>query len=273
MILGNPAAAGAAPALSRGLAILDLLDDGRACSLDQVASALKLPRASVFRLLETLEQHGRIERLPDKGGYRSLVRITPRDDGAEETRRAVRQALVRLAERSPWTSEWYEGLPEGMILRDRREPTGVEVRVSAREGFCRSWIGELEAVARLGWAFFRELAGHPVIRRGTFWIYGKRDGYPTPLDPAEARRMVDEARARGWALDGRFNTNGVRRAARVITEPNGPPLGVLAIAESFQFGKRKPTRSMIEALQDVFPAIGLAAKPVGNATRHPTAAA
>src|SRR5262245_29135530 len=50
------------PALDRGLKVLDLLSaNGKSVTLAEITRALRLPRASVFRILHTLHHHGFVE--------------------------------------------------------------------------------------------------------------------------------------------------------------------------------------------------------------------
>jgi DNA-binding IclR family transcriptional regulator len=51
-----------APALERGIAILNILNSGESYSLETISKKLKLPRSSLLRLLSTLQRCGWIQR-------------------------------------------------------------------------------------------------------------------------------------------------------------------------------------------------------------------
>ncbi len=72
----NSKTKGGAPALARGLAALEYLR-GRAEgeSLSEIAAALRFPKNSVLRLLNTLEGYGYVEREPDTLRYRITRRL------------------------------------------------------------------------------------------------------------------------------------------------------------------------------------------------------
>ena len=64
------------PALQRGLQLLGLFSrEHKELSGAEIAKALELPRASVFRMLQTLEQSGFIERSSDIPSYRLGVAV------------------------------------------------------------------------------------------------------------------------------------------------------------------------------------------------------
>lgn len=59
------------PALDRGLDVLELLGkDGKPATVAEITQRLKLPRASVFRILITLQQKGFVETDPSGKAYR-----------------------------------------------------------------------------------------------------------------------------------------------------------------------------------------------------------
>lgn len=59
--------ASTAPALNRGLAALGLLgEDGSPLSLESLAARLSLPKASLFRLLDTLQNLGLVRQAEDE---------------------------------------------------------------------------------------------------------------------------------------------------------------------------------------------------------------
>lgn len=227
----HPAVARAsAPALSRGLVVLGLLGDGRSRTLEDIARATKLPKSSLLRLLETLAEMNLVARDDAAKQYRALARLVPA--GPEPSLDAVLPVVLeRLARATRQTAEWYVPAREGMVLVRRAEAVGIETAVRASVGFNRAWVGELEAVCCVGWAFFRdeEPSG------SGFWAY-VADGKRHNLTSAQAQQRIAEARQAQHLADTAYNSNGVRRAACVVLR-SGKPVGVLAVAEHLSPGR------------------------------------
>ncbi len=234
--------ASTAPALNRGLAALGLLgEEGKPLSLEIMASRLRLPKASLFRLLDTLQNLGLVRKTPDKW-YEALWALQPLRDPRLAHRHTIECHLPNLCAATGCTVEWYEPAADGMVLTLQSHPDS-ELRVQARPGFVRRWNEEFEAVARLGYAFASqapELSSPGVyVANGRFRLLGR----------ATARRYLTEARARRQAEDEFFNSNGVRRCAvAVFSEPEDEFLGVLALAEVCHFSNRPPARSFLPTL-------------------------
>ena len=216
----------AAPALNRGLAVLAVLGAGSPLSLEALASRLKLPKASVFRLLGTLQQIGLVRKTPEKS-YEALCVLRPLADARSLYRERVEKLLPEICRATGWTAEWYEPSALGMELIAQANPDR-EVRVQARPGFVRRWGEEFDAVARLGCAFAAEAPGltglHGYVSNGVIEKIPKK----------RAEEMRNEARRQGWASDTPFNSNGVRRSAIAALE-DGTFRGVLTLAEAYHF--------------------------------------
>lgn len=229
-------AATPAPALSRGLAILAALGEQGPLSLESLAGSLRLPKASVFRLLETLRRIGMVRKNSDKT-YAPLHRLQPLADARTGYRDAVIARMAALCASTGCTAEWYEPCAEGMRLVHQVNPD-TELRVQARPGFLRAWRVEFEAVARLGHAFAAEA---PAVSATSMYV---AHGELKPLPAAKVRALLADARKIRAAQDTAYNTNGVRRHAVAAVGPDGL-VGVLAIAECHRFGANRPRPSAI----------------------------
>lgn len=218
-----------APALGRGLAILAALGQDSPQSLESLVTRLKLPKASVFRLMATLETLGMVRRTPQKT-YEPLWQLQPATDPLTLLRNRLEARMPALCEESRCTIEWYEPGPEGMRLVLQKNPES-ELCVKVRPGYVRPWGDELEAVSRLGYAFYPD-APDPV----------PMDHYPTngekhPLPLAKVRAQIALARREENAFDPAYNSNAVRRFAVAVIE-DGQFSGVLALAEAYHFTQR-----------------------------------
>lgn len=230
-----------APALGRGLALLSVLADQQPRTLEALAGGLGIPKASVLRLLSTLQSAGAVRKGADKR-YEALWGFLPLAGPSAVLRRRLDEIMCRLCADFRCTVEWYEPEERGMALVRQVHPeTGV--RVQARPGFLREWNSEFEAVARLGHALHAE-APPPVSPR--MYI---DDGQLREVSKTKALRLMDDARHAKSASDSAFNENGVRRAA-VAAMAGGALIGVLALAETFRFKKRSDTARQLLHLKN-----------------------
>lgn len=216
-----------APALSRGLAVLAMLGEGRPASLEEISGRLRLPKASALRFLSTLQALGLLRKNPDKT-YEAMFVLRPIVDPAARFLAGLEDLMGRLCQETGCTVEWYEPSASGCTLKRQVHPD-CEVRVQARPGFVRKWEPEFEAVIRLGYAF---IPGAPAIGRTKRYV---TDGQLRNLSKKEVENLLTDARTSRTAIDTAFNNNGVRRAAAAVI-PGGIFSGILAIAEVHRFG-------------------------------------
>ncbi|HAU37052.1 MAG TPA: hypothetical protein DCX07_04975 [Phycisphaerales bacterium] len=213
-----------APALTRGIAVLRLLGDGRARTLEEIARATRWPKSSLLRLCRDLTALGLLARDRASRAYSARARIVPLHAGGELSSE-LDAALDRLVETTSRTAEWYVPSEAGMVIVRRAEPQAAEVRVIARVGFVRAWRGELDAVAALAAAWFRP----PERSTAGYWTY-LRPGVRGSLPARSAAGKIASARETGFVADEVVNPHGVRRQAGVVIRA-GRPVGVLALAE------------------------------------------
>ncbi len=230
-----------APALNRGLAILATLGKDVPRSLENLSEELALPKASVYRLLETLTSIGIIRKNADKR-YQALWQLQPIGDPMALYRQSMQSKMDLLCNSTNCTVEWYEPCAEGMRLILQSNPDN-ELCVKAEPGFLRDWSTEFEAVARLGAAFAEEAAR---ITKTKAYL---RNGLLKPLSQAEISRQRKAAESERTAHDTAFNTNGVRRLAAAAFDADDNFLGVLALAEIYHFNRRNLTRSFLQQLK------------------------
>jgi DNA-binding IclR family transcriptional regulator len=236
------------PALARGLAVWRLLAQEGPLPLEPVRERLGLPKASCYRLLETLCRLGYARRDSTRA-YRLLWELRPLADPGLALRGRVEALLPGLAQRLQATVEWWEPRAAGLVLELQSGSDSGEVQVKARPGFLRRWGEELDAVARLGYALAAEA---PPL--ASTLQHHRRNGVKEHCPQAAAQRLVATARARGWASDPRFNANGVRRHA-VAVRRSDALAGILAAAELHRFGPTRPPppplAHLLEAAREV----------------------
>lgn len=127
-----------APALERGLAILEALARSRGgLSLSQLTRYLDLPKSSVFCLLRTLENCGYLFRNPDSGKYTVSLRVCNLANLALSginLRDQARPYLRRLCEETRLTVHMAILEQGSCVLIEKIAPSGVSP--------IASWIGK-----------------------------------------------------------------------------------------------------------------------------------
>jgi len=222
-----------APSLARGIAVLRLLEKNIPLSLEEIYQKLGFPKASLFRILETLLSLNLIKKNSQNKYMSNVVLLTFTSPGDTKFENQLKQSLEFLAEKTKCTVEWYVPIHQGLLLLQRAEPQNIEVRVWAKIGFIREWIGELEAVACLGNAWCAQM---PRLLDG-FWTYDL-NGKKSYLTPDQVEEKIRKAASQGYVVDRVFNSNGVRRMASVVLWEERLK-GIIALAESYKPSKEE----------------------------------
>lgn len=239
-------AAGAADIQSVGLAIriLESLAENRApIGVTDLANALGMTKARIYRHLRTLVTLGYVAQDPSTEKYRLGVRFFVLSRAIGElfelvpAARPVAQALVE---------EFKQTVVVSMVEKNN---------IYVLEVF-RSY-SPVEIVTNPG-AF---LDIHATAQGKVALAYGPPEllervesaplRAPTPrtiTDPAVLRREVQKVRQRGWAIAPGESLEGVNAIAAPIFDRNGALTGTLGIVGSIQFVPRTPSRRQIEAI-------------------------
>ncbi len=230
-----------APALERGLRLLQLLEGHSSMSLDQISRQLETPKASTLRLLATLEQMGIVRKIPEKR-YQALFRLQPLQSPIERFRDSLKARMTMLVASTDCTVEWYEPTCDGMQLIHQTNPE-TELCVQARPGFLRDWHTEFEAVICVGHAFASQA---PPLKKSQHYT---ANGILCPIDREEIQKRIRHAKSQQTAYDLPFNSNGVRRFAAAAFDPDDLSfLGVLAVAEVYHFSRANEPEFIIQSL-------------------------
>jgi DNA-binding IclR family transcriptional regulator len=216
-----------APAVTRGLQLLTYLNREGASSLDRLARATELPKASILRLLRSMEASGAVARDGASKRWRSRLRLVRGGEREDLLRSACSEASIWLCKAAKQTVEVYLFDSGRLEMIDRSEPDGVEVTVRARVGFVRTWE-DADAVVLVGLGFGFPANAWPQVTRHWLW----RDRVRTSVARRDIEAMVAQARARGWSADASVNSNGVRRFAAPLLDATGALVGVIAIAQA-----------------------------------------
>jgi IclR family mhp operon transcriptional activator len=125
--------------LERGLKVLEYLNTVRASTVHEIALALKLPRPTVYRILETLEQHGLLYRSASDSVFRltSAVRQLSKGFNDEDWIRNIGAPLLRrLGEKVLWPTDLATFENGAMVIREsthRFSPFSVDVGMIGRK--------------------------------------------------------------------------------------------------------------------------------------------
>ena len=226
-----------APALVRGLDVLERLAACQFASLEALAQETGIAKSSLLRLLDTLVSLGHVQRDPHSKLYRACTRLVLIDEHPLHFSEAIRIELEQLSKVFEQATEWWEPAAHGMILRQRIAPER-----------------ELMVRARIGSNFAREkLESIPLIGRACFDLHPDKGVKPFSWDengaiiiPAaqEAQARLHAAKS-GFVVDDRPNAIGVRRIAQLVRHQK-KAVGVVAIAV--------PLRPWIPDLHEAFAA-------------------
>ncbi len=214
-----------APALKKGIQLLERLSEKGQQNLEALARDLDEPKASVLRYLDTLLALDLVEKDPVSKEYTAKIALIRVDSANKDISGKVRKLLDTLSTKTCRTAEWYVLNNDRMVLEQRSEPENAEIHVKARIGFERLLDDEFEAVARTAISNLNiDVSGKKL------WVY--RQGKKIYIDPAECRKILESDNRNGYAMDMEYNVNGVRRYAAPVFYL-GKFAGVIALSENF----------------------------------------
>ncbi len=240
-------AASNVPALSRGLAVLQLLASRAApVPAGALARELDLPRSTVYHLLTVLEEGGFVVHLPDAKAYALGVSVFEigsaylRHDPLE---RLARPLLARLVDRVGETAHLgvLHGAETLYLLKETPRGavplvTDVGVRLPAH----------LTAVGRA------ILAGLPRPQVRALYpsnaAFVDRTGQG-PSTPGELRRLLAAEADRGWASEDGHVMPGIASVAACVQDGTGRP--VAAVGLTFDAGTHATTAARTALAEEV----------------------
>lgn len=220
-------------AVVRAVAILELLrDSDGAVSLNELARRSGMAKASVFRMLRSLEKTGMVERVPGRNVYRLGVRCLALGQAyLEQTdlRSEAAFALERLR------NEFDETVHLGVLDGEYRVVYLEKLETSQAVGVKMSRVGLSTAshCTSLGKALLAEQEGDPVAeleQRGAL----KRYTPNTITEPDALQAELAETRRRGYSLDFEEHEPGVRCVAATVPGPGGEALAAVSVSTPAQ---------------------------------------
>lgn len=204
------------PGLARGLQLLTCFSRNEPqLTGAELARRLDLPRASVFRLLQTLEQTGYVERAPDTASYRlalGVLRLGFEYLASMEVTELGRSIIEQLRTDTGYSAH--------LVVRDGQQVVFVAKAVGANGLFHSIQVGaRLPAHATvLGRVL---LSGLSMAELSQLYPETPLQAYTprTPTTLAELKALIDVDRERGWGISqGGYETGITTIAAPVTNE-------------------------------------------------------
>lgn len=232
------------PALARGLQLLMQFNrDERELSGAELSRRLGLPRASVFRMLFTLEQGGFVERAEDGVSYRlglSVLRLGFELLASMELTEYGRPVIEELRDRCGYSAH--------VVVRDAREVVFI-AKVAGRNAMFHSiQVGarlpaHATVLGRLLLADLHMNALKALYPEEPLHAYTPR----TPTTLAQLKALIDEDRAKGYGVSmGGFETGISTIAAPVFNDR-----GAVAAAVSISVPAQRIDDGALPALVDM----------------------
>jgi DNA-binding IclR family transcriptional regulator len=202
--------------LDKGLFLLEIVEEAeRPLSLHDLWLKLKWDKATVHRLLVTLERRGYLLRDSVTRLYASLTRNF-------DLQTVTRPHLEKVARETTETTHLAIPVGSDIVFIDRvgsREPLSVTTLIGAREPMYCTALGKA-ILAFVESAELKELVRPPL----------KRFTRKTATSLAELRRILKPVAAAGYAVDDGEYADGIRCIAAPILNDQGYPIAALGIS-------------------------------------------
>lgn len=212
------------PALDRGLKLLQLFDRTQTqLSAPEISRSLGIPRSTVFRLIQTLESLGFLERSDTV--YRlgpAVLRLGFEYIASLEVTDVGRPILEKLRDET--------GLPGQIAIRDGREIV-IALRVSAPSAFSSNvHVGTRmpahgTVLGRLFLADLSEEALAELFPERTLPAFSPQ----TPRNLVDLTRLLREDRQRGYAISEAFFEASISAIAAPVRDASGRVVAAMSL--------------------------------------------
>ena len=195
-------------ALSRGLEVLAELNRRERAPIHTLSSAVRLPRTTTFRILETLRLAGFVERDPHDDCYRPTVHVRSLADGFDDEAMIAhigKPYLATLARDIVWPMDIATPAGTAMLVRETsRSPLALE---SHGVG---DLLPMLTSAAGRAYLAFSKAAVREAVLDSLVHIASPEERLAR--DRPEIERILQESRAQGFGVSQR-----ARRISQEIT--------------------------------------------------------
>jgi DNA-binding IclR family transcriptional regulator len=214
------------PALLRGLQLLKQFNAlNKVLTGAELSRRLQLPRASVFRMLQTLEHEGFVERVGDSVGYKlslGVLRLGFEYLASLELTEHGKSVVQRLRDES--------GFAAHLAVRDAREVVFVHkapglnasfhsIQVGARLPAHATVLGRM-LLSDLSLEALKILYPEAELERFT---------HQTPKNTQELKRMMDQERSQGYSLSQGGFEDAISTLAAPVLDDDRHVIAALSI--------------------------------------------
>jgi DNA-binding IclR family transcriptional regulator len=212
------------PGLERGLRMLQLFSRAnRILSAAEMARALEIPRSTAFRLAQTLEHLGFLER--EKDAYRigpAVLQLGFEYIASLELTDLARPAIERLRDETGFSAQ--------LVIRDGREVV-VVLKAAAPSTFTSSvTVGtRLPAHATVLGRVLLSDADDRALAALYPGPYLPRGASKSPKTLAALKKLLREDRARGYAVSESFFEQGVSAVATPVRDGSGKIVAAISL--------------------------------------------
>jgi DNA-binding IclR family transcriptional regulator len=239
--------------------------DERELSGAELARRLKVPRASIFRLLHTLEQLGFVERVGDSTQYRlgvAVLRLGFETLASMELTEHGRPVLDTLRDATGYSAH--------LVVRDGREVVFVakaaghhalfhSIQVGARLPAHATVLGRI-LLAGMGAAGLGELFGGAPLRAYTAH---------TPTSIKKLKALIDQHQTQGYAISQSGFETGISTIAAPVFDDRRTVIAAISITVPAQQIEAPRAAALAKAVQQA--AAQLSARISHQTPRDPQA--
>ena len=217
-----------APALDRGIDVIELMaSSSESLSFSEIQDALPIPRASLARILNILNNRGLIDKMQENGRYRlgmKLLYLGNRIQDKISLRSVAFPYMQRLAQLTRETVELSTLDQDQLVLLDQIEGLG-NVRLYSRVGAAYPYF-HVTAVGKLYLAHME-----PVKRRKSLQKLGLPAVTEKSITDIEMlERELETVLQNGYACEDQELRKGVCRVVAPVFNHTGELAGGLGVA-------------------------------------------
>ena len=212
--------------LRKGLDVIDCFGEQESWSLAELTAHLGMNKATVFRLLHTLQEAGYLDREEESGRYRLGMRFYSLGHTVVRHEQLRWQALPPLMTLAETTGETvyvgilYEGDAVVVQIVDGIELVRMHSFVGKRSPAHASALGKVLL------AYMPDAEVEEYVR--TYGLKGFTEN--TFTDPAAFREELRSIRDQGFALDREEMARGLRCIGVPITDHTGRPFATVSLS-------------------------------------------
>jgi DNA-binding IclR family transcriptional regulator len=215
--------------VKRTLRVLEFFSthDQHPVSLAEVAKHCDIAMATLFRIINTLEDAGYIQR-QSRTTYSTNFEFRKSLPISRDALKRLEEVLKEIADSTQQTAEAILIDSDHLLWHSKHEYKDLAIRLRAQPGFRRGMY-ELDSLSRL---YLKTLGWDKVSEsfdKTAFFRTGIEREFITVAD---AEKIIESTDANDVAYDIEGNVRGIRRFAKVIFDTRGNPLFLICIAEA-----------------------------------------